>query len=60
VLPDFSPSFEALKAFYADFTPQWERSRDSFEVGIQESLKTIQLEDFVAGLNRDAGLRWFK
>src|SRR6266567_1927790 len=60
VLPDFPPSFEALKGFYADFTPQWESSRDSFEVRIQESLKTIQLEDFVAGLNRDPGLRWFK
>lgn len=60
VLPDFPPSFEALKCFYADFTPQWESSRDSFEVRIQESLKTIQLEDFVAGLNRDPGLRWFK
>lgn len=27
---------------------------------LQESLKTIQLEDFVVGLNRDPGRPWFK
>jgi|GEM_PF-4004225 len=60
VLPDFPPTFEALKGFYSDFTPKWESHRDSFEVRIQESLKTISLEDFVAQLNRDPSLPWFK
>jgi len=60
VLPDFPPTFETLKALYADFTPRWESHRDSFEVRLQESLKTIGLEDLVAELNRDPSLSWFK
>jgi hypothetical protein len=34
-LPDFPPTFEALKVCYASFTPKWESNRDSFDARIR-------------------------
>jgi hypothetical protein len=59
-LPDFPPTFETLKAYYAGFTPKWESRRDSFEVRIADWLKTTELVDILTEFNSEEGLQWFK
>jgi len=55
VLPEFPPPFGELKAYYAEFTPKWEMSRDSFEVKLADLLATTKLEDVLKEFNTEEG-----
>lgn len=53
MIPDFPPSFAALRACYADFVPAWELHRQSFPEWFAFYLRQATIADLEAELTKD-------